>query len=320
MDVNEFIRTHQHGWNELNELLRRVERTGLGRLGEQEIRVLHRLYRQSSADLIFAQTVLANGELVDYLNDLVARSYSTIYAAGNPVFRPALAFLAVGFPRLFRRTWRYTAVATAILLSSGLIGFVAAIVDEDAVHFLLPEQLARMERPADSRQLGVSMGGGQAAVTSAAIMTNNIRVTILCFASGILTCLCTVAMVFYNGLLLGALYGRFFLWGVNLNFWSLILAHGVIELTSICIGAGAGLMLGVAVLAPGNRSRSDALIERGRDAVQLLLGVIPLLVLAGLIEGFVTPMTILPPLAKLAFAALTGVLLVLYLGFAGRSR
>src|SRR5262249_62211424 len=132
------------------------------------------------------------------------------------------------------------------------------------------------------------------------------------------TCVTTVAMLLYNGLILGALYGRFFLWGVNLNFWSLIVAHGVIELTSVSIGAGAGLMLGVAVLAPGNRSRSDALRPQGGEALRLLLGVIPLLVLAGLIEGFITPLTILPPVAKIGFAAVTAVLLALYFGLAGR--
>jgi uncharacterized membrane protein SpoIIM required for sporulation len=318
MDVNDCIRRQQGGWMQLDELVGRVERGGFQSLRADQVRLLHQLYRRSSADLILAQTVLANGELVDYLNDLVGRSYAAIYAVNRPSFWPVVEFFVAGFPQLVRGTWRFTAAAAAILIVSAVIGFVTVLADEQAVHFLLPAGFAGMERPSEARQRGHDLTGGDASLASAQIMTNNIRVTLTCFASGLLTCVFTVAIVFYNGLMLGALYGRFFLWGVNLNFWSLILAHGVIELTCICIGAGAGLMLGVAVLAPGSRTRTEALVERGRDAVRLLLGVTPLLVLAGLIEGFITPLPWLSPLAKIGFAALTGVLLVAYLGFAGK--
>ena len=147
---------------------------------------------------------------------------------------------------------------------------------------------------------------------------NNIRVSFLAFTAGLLLGLGTVAILFYNGLLLGSLTAMFLNWKLSLSFWALILPHGVIELPCIFIAGGAGLLLGGALLVHRSRSRKEALQERGLVAVRLALGIVPLLAIAAAIEGFITPLTIIGPYAKLGFALLAAAALGVYL-LRGRS-
>jgi uncharacterized membrane protein SpoIIM required for sporulation len=142
-------------------------------------------------------------------------------------------------------------------------------------------------------------------------------VTFLAFAAGILAGLGTALVLVFNGVQLGAVAAVFANYQANLLFWSFVLPHGIIELTAICIAGGAGLWLGSAFLLPGRMTRREALVVRGREAVSLIGGTAVMLVVAGLIEGFISPSD-LPSGVKLGAAALTLVLLAMYLGFAGR--
>jgi uncharacterized membrane protein SpoIIM required for sporulation len=148
-------------------------------------------------------------------------------------------------------------------------------------------------------------------------MSNNVRVTFAAFAGGILAGVGTVVALVMNGIMLGAVAGIFANYSANLHLWAFILPHGVIELTAICIGGGAGLWLGSAFVLPGRITRREALVVRGREAVSLIGGVAVMLVVAGMIEGFISPSE-LPNPVKFALAALFALLLVAYLGLAGR--
>jgi len=147
---------------------------------------------------------------------------------------------------------------------------------------------------------------------SSYIMTNNIRVCFMAFAFGVTLGFGTAVSLFYNGVLVGVLASYFHRAGHGVHFWAFILPHGVIELTAIFIAGASGLTLGAALLAPGEHTRGQAFKRAGADAVRLVIGCIPLLVVAGTIEGFVTPQGFIPDLAKLAFAALTAVALAAY--------
>jgi uncharacterized membrane protein SpoIIM required for sporulation len=149
-------------------------------------------------------------------------------------------------------------------------------------------------------------------------MTNNIWVSFQAFAGGITFGAFTVYVLIQNGLVLGALGATLSTTAPRaLRFWSLILPHGVIELMAIFIAAGAGLILGWSLIAPGNVSRWDALRKASRDALPLVGGVVAMLIVAGCIEGFITPSP-LPARLKLAFAGLTAIGLTLYFSRAGR--
>ena len=154
---------------------------------------------------------------------------------------------------------------------------------------------------------------------SSMIMQNNIRVAAVAFATGILAGIGTFLMLFYNGLMLGVVGALIAAHGgeVQMGFWSFVAPHGVIELTAIFIAGGAGLMLGWAVLNPGEYSRRDAVKLAGREATKLMIGVAAMLVVAGVIEGFFSP-SMTPDRVKLIVAAMIGTSEYYYLFMSGR--
>jgi uncharacterized membrane protein SpoIIM required for sporulation len=320
-DVNQFLQRKQLQWQRLEALLERVEATGLLSLTPAEIREFGVLYRRASSDLVSARAKTANAELLEYLNDLVARGYAQVYRTRRYKIRDVWSFIAFDFPRLFRHCFRSVALSTGISLAAALFGFIAGAQDPMAASYLLPPRMAR-DLPATRQQLRHTSGRDinvmQMAEMSGQILTNNIGVAFMAFAAGITFGVGTLLVLLFNGFMLGVFASALSHSDTAIVFWSLILPHGVIELTAIFIAGGAGLMVGMALLSPGQRTRRDALLERGRQAVLLLLGTIPMFVVAGLIEGFITPPWWIPPPAKLAFAALTLGGLIAYLGYAGR--
>ncbi|MGH7546357.1 MAG: stage II sporulation protein M, partial [Gemmatimonadota bacterium] len=149
------------------------------------------------------------------------------------------------------------------------------------------------------------------------IIANNVQVTFLAFALGITAGLGTLVLLLFNGLHIGATLGLFDGRGLGAYLWAFVLPHGIVELTAAAIAGGAGLLLGSALVLPGEQTRREALVERGRVALRLLVGTSALLVLAGLVEGFVSPSS-LPPGVKIGFGLTLGVLLYVYLVRAGR--
>jgi uncharacterized membrane protein SpoIIM required for sporulation len=156
-------------------------------------------------------------------------------------------------------------------------------------------------------------GGGQwnYPLMSSYIMTNNILVSLRAFVLGITLGLGTIYVLFFNGAMVGSLTGLIYLYGDPVNFWSLILPHGVIELTAIFISGAAGLIIAKSMLLPGEHSRKDSLIKGTKEASSLVMGIILLLIIAGIIEGFYTPLEI-SETAKLAFAGVTAIVLAVY--------
>ena len=157
------------------------------------------------------------------------------------------------------------------------------------MYSILPAEMAQGVNP---EQLGSADGQVNSSVMSASIMTNNIQVGILAFAGGVTFGLLTVYVLIYNGILVGALAGLFWHHGKSYEFWAYIVPHGMIELTAIFIAGGAGLLMGYKLFVPGQFSRGYQLKTQAKRSVQLLIGTIPLFVIAGLIEGFITPAAI----------------------------
>ena len=154
-------------------------------------------------------------------------------------------------------------------------------------------------------------------IGSTQIFTNNIKVTFYAFALGAMLGLGTLYVLAYNGASFGAIMALTYRAGFGNDLLTFVVGHGVIELSCIFIAGGAGLLIGTALVMPGDMTRGDALKSRGMEAVRLIVGCIPLLVVAGIIEGFISPAPI-NPLIKFAIAGITGVALYLYLFLAGR--
>jgi len=315
MLAEDFINIKKAGWERLTAILDRSQLGGLAALSAEELSELGRLYRGATSDLAVARRDFASHRVADYLNSLVARAHGAVYGSRAAQRRGIIDFYARTFPRTFRATWAYTLAAFLMFLLPGLGSFYVAYRDPAAGAALMPGIEDRIQDIREKREWWKELNDGNAAGASM-IMTNNIKVAILAFAGGTLLGVFTLYLLAQNGLMLGIVAGAAQALGFATNLWGFVAAHGVIELSVIFIAGGAGLQLGWSVIRPGLLTRRAALLVAARRAAQLLLGCIPLLVIAGTIEGFISP-SALPLAVKLAVAFTSGVLLYSYLLLAG---
>lgn len=316
--TDRFIDQRKSAWERLEDLLKLLDSTSLRRLHREEVRELGRNYRRTASDLAIARAESRDPRLINYLNSLVIRAHGRIYQADAQGSSRIRGFFARDFPQTFRRTWRYTAVAFAVFLIFSVIGFLGTRYD--------PEFSELVGVPASFRELYIETKtpwwedlNEANQVGASRIMTNNVQVTIYTFAFGALFGVGTLFFLAYNGAVNAAVLALTYRAGFGNDLLTFMVGHGVIELTCIFIAGGAGLLIGSALLMPGDLSRADALKSRGKDAVRLMMGVAVLLVLAGIIEGFISPAPISPKL-KYGIAAITGAALYSYLLLAGRDQ
>ena len=317
MRVNEFYQSRKGDWETLSHLLDQSQKD-IGRLSETQVRDLARLYRATTSDLALAQRDFPRNEVTVYLNQLVARAHAVVYRSEPLAVRRLWHFAATGFPRLFRETSIFTFIAALFFVLPAIVsGFVTYARPESAT-LLLPPEAHRLIGIVENKELWIDMPVEERPYISAFIMRNNIQVSFLAFASGLTAGLLTLWVLFMNGLMIGTLTGLTAFHGIGFELWTFVIGHGVIELTIIFIAGGSGLMLGWAILRPGLMRRRDALAQAARKAVYLLLGAVPWLVVAGTIEGFISPNEIIPIPVKWLVGIGSGILLYGYLLLAGR--
>lgn len=283
MKVERFLREREASWAELDDLLDRAG-TRPERLGPQALLRLGRLYRGAAADLALARRAFEGDPLVDRLESLVRRGRLAVYGSASQRSEGLWSFLAGGYWRRVRERPLPLALAAALLFVPALLGAVWGLGDPGAAVGALPEEYRSPGAPGG--ELGLS--GGQETLVSARIFTNNIQVTFLAFAGGALAGLGTVGVLGFNGLLIGVLAGLVGGDGDGALFAELVVPHGVLELSCIVVTGAAGLRMGWALVEPGTRTRAAAFAVEARRSVEIVLGTMPWLVLAGLVEGFVT--------------------------------
>lgn len=317
MRPDEFIARRRESWERLEALVERAG-AGLAGLSAEELRELGRLYRQAAADLAVARRDLPGHAVVGFLNGLVARGHGAVYReSGAGGAARVRAFFAAGFPRAFRATWPATLAAFLMFFLPALAGFAATYRDPTLAAALLPGTEFIVEEVQAGNEWWLRINAEGPAQASAEIMTNNIGVAFRAFAGGVVFGVYTLYVLVTNGLLLGIVAGAAQRFDFAANLWGFVAAHGVVELSVIFIAGGAGLQLGWALLRPGLLTRRAALVVAARRALILILGCVPLLVIAGLIEAFISPAP-LPLALKLAVALLSGMALALYLLGVGR--
>lgn len=313
MDERDFLLKKQASWNQLLQIVDRCRASrGVHKLSREELEMLGPLYRRAASDLAYARAHAISEPLIVYLNNLVGRAHALLYQTESAGWRGIIEFLRWGFPALVRRRIGYVLVAFGITILSAI--FAAALIQHDPrnLDFFVGGDPRRWLHYWKTGHVTHRISNAQGEAMSLLIMTNNIYVSIMAFLGGITGALFTVYMLYQNGAMLGAYVLEISKAHQNLTFWPAILPHGIIELTSIFIAGGAGLLLGQAILMPGEYRRRDAIAMRGREAVQMALGVIPLLVIAGTIEGFLSHSTLSAPF-RLIFAVITAVALYSYL-------
>ena len=316
MPIDRFINERKNAWQRLEQLLHRLDQMTLRRLHREEVRELGRIYRRTASDLAIARAESRDPRLINYLNSLVIRAHGRIYRADAQGGRRIWNFFVRDFPRTFRRTWRYTAVAFAVFWVFSAVAFFGTRHDPDFSEFagispffrevVINNRTHWWENLNEANQIGSSQ-----------IFTNNIRVTFYAFALGAMFGLGTLYVLAFNGAMFGAILALTYRAGFGNDLLSFVVGHGVVVLSCIFIAGGAGLLIGTALLIPGDMTRSDALKSRGMEAVRLIVGCVPLLVVAGIIEGFISPAPINPAI-KFGIGGITGLALYAYLFLAGR--
>jgi uncharacterized membrane protein SpoIIM required for sporulation len=317
MPIDRFINERKNNWQRLEDLLGLLDRSSIRKLHREEVRELGRIYRRTASDLAIARAESRDPRLINYLNSLVIRAHGRIYRADAQGSRRILWFFTHDFPQTFRRTWRYTATAFGVFALFAAIAFAATLHDQEFSELVGVSPVFReqnietkthwWEELNEANQVGASF-----------IMTHNIRVTFYTFAFGAMFGIGTLFYMAFNGANIASVLALVYKAGYGRDLLTFMAGHGVIELSCIFIAGGAGLMIGSAMIMPGDLSRADALKSRGIEGVKLMLGIIPLLAVAGTIEGFISPAPI-NPAVKFTIAGLTGLALYSYLLLAGRT-
>lgn len=317
MNIERWVRQRKPSWQKLESILAGIEKNGMHSLKKDDLRQLGRLYRATSADLSRARSFLVDRQLESYINNLVVRAHNQVYQTENNRFIDLLNFLWFGFPNLVVKNIGYV-VAAFILFALPMVGSYLA-TDQD-LNFARQELLSGQPLVPDhiwstieKRQMWTDGVANFSPLAASQIATNNIHVSVLAFALGITFGLGTAWVLVLNGLSLGTVFGVCHNYGIAHNLLAFVAPHGVLELTAIFISGGAGLLLGKALLFPGNYSRADALKNAARPALALFGGCIPILIIAGTIEGFVSPRTDISLLSRYWLSLTTFVCLSLYL-------
>jgi len=274
MRVDEFYQSRKNEWESLSHLLELSQKNMRG-LSETQVRDISRLYRAATSDLALAKRDFPRNEVTQYLNQLVARAHAVVYASEPLALKRLWDFAAKGFPRLFRETWVFTFIAALFFLLPAFASGIDTYLRPQDATLLLPPEAHRLISIVEDKELWIDIPVEERPYASSFIMTNNIRVSFLAFASGITAGLMTLWVMFFNGLMIGTLTGLTSFHGIGFELWTFVIGHGVIELSVIFMAGGSGLMLGWAILRPGLLRRRDALALAARKAVYLLMGAVP---------------------------------------------
>jgi uncharacterized membrane protein SpoIIM required for sporulation len=285
-NLDEFVAARAPIWTELEQLVA-AARSSPARLGAHGVRRLGTCYRAAAADLAFARRRFPADPLVAHLELLVRLGRQAVYHAA-PKSASLREFVSRRYWQRVRERPALLALATVCLVAPALLAGYWAWRDPGAASGLVPADYHTVTEPrAAGADLGLSVD--EQSSFAAQIFTNNIRVAFFAFAGGILAGLGTIFVLILNGVLLGAITGLAIGAGNGRSFFELVVAHGVLELSCIVVAGVAGLRVAAAIVDPGTRERGQALREEARAAVEFVLGTAAWLVVAGLVEGFLTP-------------------------------
>ena len=314
MTIDRFVEDRRARWARLGQLVSSA-RGRVVRLSADDVLELGRLYRATTSDLAIARRDFQRDVATERLNDLVAAAHALVYSEAPTSGRRIRRFLFNELPATVRSQLPWTGAAFAVFLVFAIATYLIGLAFPDVAQHALPgetrEQLAR-------RHLWTDIPEGFRPIAGPLIIVNNVRVAIVMFAGGMTAGILTLYGLAGNGAMLGTIFAVVQSYGLAGGLLAFIVAHGVLELSAIFLSGGAGLRLAWAILRPGERSRRDAMRIGAAQAIRVVMLVIPVLGIAGLIEGFVSPSNA-PDIAKAVIGLVTGVLLWGYVVFGGRA-
>jgi uncharacterized membrane protein SpoIIM required for sporulation len=316
VNAHRFVADRAADWQRVQDLAARAEKRRFRGLDKATLDALALGYRRMTSDLALAQARFPASQLLSDLERSVARLHNVIYRGRAHRWRDARRTLIDEIPRTVRVHWRYLAVASALLFVPALVAYGVGMARPELARTLMPERILAAAEAGKVHTDGL-LELTPSSWLSSSIATNNIGVVFGAFALGLTCGLGTMLVLLLNGIQLGLILAFYQHHALAERMLAFIVAHGVAELSAICLAGAAGLLLGDALVAPGWASRGAALERNGRDAVRIVIGLIPTLTLAGLIEGFVSPSPAYPVAAKVVIGVSLGLVLWLWLGFGG---
>jgi uncharacterized membrane protein SpoIIM required for sporulation len=284
VDIDRYIATNQTAWTRLAELTQQASR-GLGRMSAADLDELVRLYQRVSTHLSYARTTYRDPALTARLSGLVARAAAVVYGTRPRTLRTVGWFFTTTFPAALWHIRWHVAAAFGIFTLPFLAVAVWLASSPAALEVAMPEAALQAYVEEEFEEYYASEYASEFA---SSVFTKNVQVGFTAFALGIFGCVGTAYVLLLNGIGLGQAAGVFAAVGQQPKFWGLILPHGALELTAVFIAGGAGLALGWALISPGDRPRTTALVEMGRRSIVIVFGLILVFAVAGFIEGFVT--------------------------------
>lgn len=341
MNKQRFLAQRQPAWRRFEKLIQ--ERHRWKSMSADDIGEYSRLMRELSHDLAIIRSRDWGQGLVTYLNNLVARGHHSFYRSHPARWSRVVDFLAREFPRMFRRNGAYFLVAAALFFVPLGATWVAVQTEPSIAMRLLPSQALEQydqmygprgkhaeesaeedeavdPNPTPKKEETLESGFDESRAAMAGFyVQHNVGIALQCFARGLLMGIGTIHTLLFNGLVIGAVAGYVLAMGHSEKFLSFVVSHGSFELTAIAIAGAGGLVLGDALVHPGQRTRLESLRVRGLEAVQLAGGAAAMLVIAALIEAFWSPAPI-PAVWKYSVGSMLWLLVAVYLSIAGRQR
>jgi uncharacterized membrane protein SpoIIM required for sporulation len=314
---NRFREEREADWRRLEWLLTRVEEGSPERLSSRQLLEIPVLYRQALSSLSVARSISLDQGLTDYLESLCTRAYFVVYGARTSLPERIARFFRQDWPDAVRGMWRETLVATAVGVAGLIVAMVLIGQDVDWFYSFIPHELAQGRDPTASTAFlrdtlfkPPSADDGLSALATF-LFTHNAQIAIFAFALGFALCAPTAALLAYNGAMLGAFLSLFISRGLGVEAGGWLFIHGVTELFAVTLAGAAGFSVGWSVAFPGKASRVDAISAAGRRAATVMVGVVVMLFVAGLLEGFARQLITLTPV-RYAVAAATAVVWGVY--------
>jgi uncharacterized membrane protein SpoIIM required for sporulation len=286
-----FRTERERDWRQLETLVTKAEKRSASALSNAEILAMPVLYRSTLSALSVARETSLDQGLIGYLENLAARAYFFVYGARSTPLEQLNAFFSRDWPKGVQSIWRETLVALFVTALGAVVAYVLVGADSDWFFTFVDPGLAQGRDPtATQAALRATLYDGADAdglsFFATYLFTHNAEVALLAFALGFAFGVPTIVVLLSNGAMLGAMVHVFVSKGLGYEFGGWLLIHGVTELFAIVLAGAAGLRIGWAVAFPGRQSRLEAMSGAGKAAGAVMMGVVIMLMLAGVLEGF----------------------------------